>query len=177
MADPFMAEVRIWATNFAPRGWAFCEGQYMPISQNTALFSLVGTTYGGNGHTTFCVPNLKGRAPMHWGTGPGLTPRVYGEFGGVSRVTLTKSQIPAHNHIIAGQASNGNSHAPANHYLAKDPAKSQRVRMLKVEPSSMVTMSPLAISAEGGGQSHENCQPYLGLNFCIATLGIYPSRN
>ncbi|MEI4552193.1 phage tail protein [Pseudoalteromonas spongiae] len=177
MSEPFIAEVRIWANNFAPRGWSMCDGQLMQIAQNTALFSLVGTTYGGDGRTTFGLPNLKGRAPMHWGTGPGLTPRAWGQTGGTPAVTLVESQIPAHSHEIKGQNAAGDTNAPANRYLATDKRAGLKIRNLKADANPNTTMSLSTLTNTGGTKSHENRQPYLALNFCIATIGLYPSRN
>ena len=174
MSEPFIAEVRIFAGNFAPRGWAFCNGQLLPISQNTALFSLIGTTYGGDGRTTTALPNLQGRAPMHPGRGPGLTDRRLGESGGVTGVTLSANQMPAHTHT--GSYFNN---APADTGTPSGSATlgvndSQHNYGPELDAESM---SGQALKPEGGGQPHNNMQPYLGMNFIIALVGIYPSRS
>lgn len=177
MSEPFIAEVRIWANTYAPRGWSMCDGQLLQIAQNTALFSLVGTAYGGDGRTTFGLPNLKGRAPMHWGTGPGLTPRPYGASGGIPAVVLAENQLPRHTHTISGQLAAGDTNEPSNKHLAVDGFPNERIRNLKTNPTGTTTMSASMLKNAGGGLSHENRQPFLALNFCIATVGLYPSRN
>jgi microcystin-dependent protein len=168
-SEPFIAEIMIFAGNFPPRGWAFCDGQLLPISQNTALFSLLGTTYGGNGQTTFALPDLRGRVPVHAGQGLGLSSVSLGEVGGAEVVTLTGAQSPAHVHEVA--ASNGGATAsrPSNNFLAAGGAYATA--------SDGTTMNPAMIRNSGGGQPHENRQPYLALNFCIALQGIFPARN
>ncbi len=176
MSEPFIAEIRIMAFNFAPRGWAFCNGQLLPIAQNTALFSLIGTTYGGDGKTTTALPNLKARAPMHPGRGPGLTARRLGKRVGVETVTLSEAQIPSHNHSMMVSQSNGETNDPTGHYpgVHRDPL---RGKVYKQNPSLNEQMASSALATTGGGQSHDNVQPYLGLNFCIALQGLYPSRS
>ncbi|MDP3180583.1 MAG: tail fiber protein [Bacteroidota bacterium] len=172
MSDPFVAEVRIFAGNFAPRGWAFCEGQLISISQNTALFSLLGTTYGGNGQTNFGLPNLRGRAPMHPGNGPGLSPHSLGEMGGSSTVTLTSSQIPAHTHTMKhNKTVAGDSNSPAGKLFAKSV-----VPVASVFSSSPPDMAIASSTVAGGSQPHNNMQPYLGVSYIIALQGIYPPR-
>lgn len=176
MATPFLGEVRIFAGNFAPRGWALCNGQILAISQNTALFSLLGTNYGGNGTTTFALPNFQGRAPMHQGQGPGLTQRVVGEEGGSANVTLVVTEMPAHNHggtIGCGSGSKGTS----NTATGNDPAdeKAGTVQSWATAADANTLMNPMLLS--GGIQPHINQQPYLTLNFIIATQGIFPARN
>ena len=175
MSEPFIAEIRIWGLNFAPRGWAFCDGQLLPIAQNTALFSLVGTYYGGDGRTTFGLPNLQGRAPMHPGNGPGLSTRRLWEHGGVNTVTLTEAQMPNHNHLGVNPTTPVDSEpadlsGPAGNFLAVTTGSRNRIYR---EP---LTAVPTGATA-GGGQAHTNMQPYLALNFCIALTGLYPSRN
>lgn len=172
MSEPFIGEVRIWAGNFAPRSWAFCNGQVLPISQNTALFSLLGTTYGGDGRSTFALPDLQGRAPMQPGTGPGLTSRQLGEKGGVETVTLTTAQLPAHNHNWAAQSRRGDLADPAGRSLAR--ASSGNAYHA---PGNPVQMASNAIGEAGGSSPHNNMQPYLALSFIIALQGIYPSRS
>jgi microcystin-dependent protein len=177
MSEPFIAEIKMFAGNFAPRGYAFCNGQLLPIAQNTALFSLVGTTYGGDGRTTFGLPNLQDRAPMHPGNGPGLTPRRLGESGGAATHTLSANELPAHGHGaadtgMAAVSSAGTSGTPgANKALAASPGGRSSIYR---EASSPLEM---AVASAGGGQAHENRQPYLGLNFIVALVGLYPSRN
>jgi microcystin-dependent protein len=173
MSSPFIAEIRAVCFNFAPRGWAFCNGQLIPISQNTALFSLLGTTYGGNGTTNFGLPNLQGRTPMHWGNGAGLTPRALGETGGATNVTLLASQLPAHSHTVvtvakAAEATADRANASGN--IIAQPSDSAYAT-----GTSNATMSPT--TSTGGGQPHNNMQPYLVLNFIIAMQGIFPARN
>jgi microcystin-dependent protein len=175
MADPFVAEIRIFPFNFAPRGWAFCNGQLMPISQNTALFSLLGTTYGGDGKSTFALPNIQGRAPMHPGQGPGLSLHDLGETGGSDTVTLQQSEMPAHNHAMGAQtAPLGAVAAPAGATLGR-PATGG-LYVTGANPA-LVTMSPSVLAAAGGGLPHNNLQPYLTLNFCIAQQGVFPARS
>lgn len=172
MSEPFIAEIRIFAGNFAPRGWAFCNGQLLPISQNTALFSLIGTTYGGDGRSTTALPNLQGRAPMHPGRGPGLTDRRLGERGGVETVTLSEAQMPNHSHALQGTRESGDNLNPGNNYLARGTA------MYAPPPSSGVSpMASNALASVGGSQPHNNLQPFLAINFIIALVGLYPSRS
>ncbi len=173
MSEPFIAEIRIFAGNFAPRGWAFCNGQLLPIAQNTALFSLIGTTYGGDGRTTTALPDLQGRAPMHPGTGPGLTNKRLGQTGGVDTVTLSEAQMPGHNHTPYGTTAPNNSEKPGgNTWGQHSTDDAYRETTVFNAP-----MHPDAIAASGGGQPHNNRQPYLTLNFIIALIGIYPSRS
>jgi len=167
MSEPFIAEVRIFAGNFAPRGWAFCDGQLLPVAQNTALFSLIGTTYGGDGRTTTALPNLQDRAAMHPGRGPGLTPQRLGQQGGAETVTLSEAQIPAHTHVPKGSAMPASSGSPT----------SSRVLASSKIYGSAVDLVAMGGSNTGGGKAHHNKQPYLGLNFIIALTGLYPSRS
>ena len=174
MTDQFVAEIRIFPFNFAPRGWAFCNGQLLPLSQNTALFALLGTTYGGDGRATFALPNIQGSAPMHPGQGPGLTPHDLGETDGTPAVTLLASEMPAHTHAVGAQTNRlGDVAAPAGTTLGH-PA-SGNLYVTGGNPS-LVAMSPQALTVAGGNQPHNNMQPYLTLNFCIALQGIFPSR-
>jgi microcystin-dependent protein len=174
MADPFVAEIRIFPFNFAPNGWAFCDGQLMPLSQNTALFSLLGTTYGGNGKSNFALPNMQGNVPMHPGQGPGLSLHDLGETGGSETVTLLESEIPSHSHSVGAQTVPlGGVAAPAGATLSR-PA-SGTLYFTGGSPS-LVTMSPSVIAPVGGNQPHTNLQPYVTLNFCIALQGVFPPR-
>lgn len=173
MADPFVAEIRIFPFNFAPRGWAFCDGQILPISQNTALFSLLGTTYGGNGQSTFALPNMEGNAPMHPGQGKGLSLHDLGETGGTQFVTLLESEIPSHSHSLGAVGGfNGTNNDPTNEVPAKGDAG-----LLPYTPSGpALTMALQAIAPAGGSLPHNNMQPYLTLMFCIALQGVFPPR-
>lgn len=173
MSEPFLAEVRIFGGNFAPRGWAFCDGTLLSISQNTALFSLLGTTYGGNGQTTFGLPNLRGRAPMHPGQGPGLTPRSLGEMGGIPTATLISTEIPAHTHAMKyNKTVSGDSNSPVGKLFAKSV-----VPLASVFSSSLPDTVIGPSTATGGSQPHNNMQPYLGISYIIAMQGIYPPRS
>lgn len=182
MSEPFIAEIKIFAGNFAPRGWAFCDGQLLPIAENTALFSLIGTTYGGDGRTTTALPNLKGRAPMHPGRGPGLTARRLGEKVGAETVTLTEAQIPSHTHE---PWNNGGavptSPDPANRWPSRhvDAGSSSTPveQVYKENPTLDATFNSAQLAAAGGGQAHMNMQPCLALNYIIALAGLYPSRS
>lgn len=173
MADPFVAEIRIFPFNFAPKGWAFCDGQLLPLSQNTALFSLLGTTYGGNGKSNFALPDMQGNAPMHPGQGPGLSQRFLGETGGVETVTLLQSEIPLHPHVMRDHDIDlGDINAPApNRSLAKSTNSS-----IYTTAANLVTMAPQALTLAGTDQPHNNMMPYLTLSFCIALQGVFPPR-
>lgn len=172
MSSPFLGEIKMFAGNFAPRGYAFCNGAIFSIAQNTALFSLLGTTYGGNGQTTFALPNLQDQSPMFWGQGPGLTPRVIGETGGQSSVTLLTTQIPSHSHTIGVSSSPGTESSPnSNRFAVLGRGRAP----LYTSQAPSLPMAPLALA--GGGTPHNNRQPYLGLYFIIATEGIFPARN
>ena len=174
MADPFVAEIRIFACNFAPAGWALCNGQLLPISQNTALFSLLGTNYGGDGKSTFALPDLQGNAPMFWGQGPGLTDRVLGETSGVAYVTLLESEMPVHTHSLMGSPDSADLPSPA-----PDRSLARSQPFIYKQPSGAAPAQPLAhnaVATAGGSQPHNNMMPYLTLNFCIALQGVYPAR-
>ena len=174
MSNPFLAEIRIFPFNFAPKGWAFCDGQLLPLSQNTALFSLLGTTYGGDGRSTFALPNMQGNAPMHPGQGPGLSLHDLGETGGSDTVTLLESEMPGHAHTLRAHDLDQADHqvpspstslaqsANGNAYLGGSPA--------------LTPLADVAVTPAGGDQPHNNLQPYLTLNFCIALQGVYPPR-
>jgi microcystin-dependent protein len=167
VSEPFIGSVILFAGNFAPRGWAFCDGQLLSISQNTALFSILGTTYGGNGQTTFALPDLRGRSPIGPRQGPGLANHDLGEEGGVENVTLSINQMPAHSHLPGASLGEQDTNSPANAIAAKGGVYGAG--------SASANMAP--VSAAGGNQPHENRPPYLGLNYIIALEGIYPSRN
>lgn len=174
MADPFVAEIRLFPFNFAPRGWAWCDGQLLPISQNTALFSLLGTTYGGDGKSNFALPDLQGRVPMHPGQGPGLRLRDLGETGGSETVTLLESEIPAHNHVLRADNTPASQNVPAAGRVLAASLGGQAYAPLAqsiLQPASGELIAPV-----GGNQPHNNLQPYLTFYFCIALQGVFPPR-
>jgi microcystin-dependent protein len=172
--DPFVAEIRIFPFNFAPKGWAFCDGQILPLSQNTALFSLLGTTYGGDGKSNFALPDMQGNVPMHPGQGPGLSLHDLGETGGSDTVSLLESEIPSHSHSLMASAQPATRTGPANNALAR--VSGGPTPYLPPAGATPVSMSDNAIAPAGGDQPHNNLQPYLTLNFCIALQGVYPPR-
>ena len=172
MSEPFVAEIRIFGFNFAPSGWALCDGQLMPISQNTALFSLLGTTYGGDGRSTFALPDLQDRSPMHPGQGPGLSLRDLGETGGSETVTLLEAEMPAHTHAVAASSTLADTPTPGGMSFAKSAGAYQTGTA-----QNLVAMANAALPVQGGSQPHNNRQPYLVLNFCIALQGIFPPRS
>lgn len=173
MADPFVAEIRIFPFNFAPKGWAWCDGQLMPLSQNTALFSLLGTTYGGDGKSNFALPDLQGRAPMHPGQGPGLSLHDLGETGGSETVTLLESEIPSHNHTLRGSNANGDTPFPSGNTLAR---YGNFNAYQQTTNANLVSMSDSALPPAGGDQPHNNLMPYVTFYFCIALQGVFPPR-
>ncbi len=190
--EPYIGEISMFGGNFAPRGWALTDGQLLPISQYTALFSILGTTYGGDGRTTFALPDLRGRVPMHAGSGPGLTPRRLGEKGGVEQVTLTLNQIPSHTHAASSVATTsaqlkataaaGDSNVPTGNVLADDGTDRIYKNIapdvdMSAEAITATTSVTTTVQAAGGGQAHTNIQPYQVINFIIALEGIFPPRN
>jgi microcystin-dependent protein len=166
MSEPFLSEIKVVSFNFPPKGWALCNGQFMPINQNQALFALLGTTYGGNGQTTFALPNLRGRVPTHMGNGHAL-----GEAAGSTSVTVNIQQLPTHTHFVQASNTLGDTPVPTNSALAQTPAK------IYGPPASLTTLNPVNVSNVGGSQAHNNMMPYLVLNFIIALQGIFPSQN
>ena len=175
MADQFVGEIRATGFNFAPTGWALCDGQLLSISQNTALFSLLGTFYGGDGRSTFALPNLQGMAPMHQGDGAGLTPRVIGETGGEAAVTLLTSEMPAHRHAGRATTTPGDQLSPGG-MVPAIPGFSRGAAAYATGDAN-TSLAPQALSVVGGGQPHNNMPPYLVVNFIIALVGIYPARS
>lgn len=170
MTDPYLGEIRPFGFSFAPAGWALCQGQLLSIAQNTALFSLLGTQYGGDGTTTFALPDLRGRVPIGFGQGPGLPNHIQGETGGAEAVTLTSAQTPAHHHPVAA-ASNATTKNPSGAVPAFTTAASS------YGTTADLTMSPTMTASSGGNQPHDNMQPYLVTNWCIALQGVYPPRD
>jgi microcystin-dependent protein len=172
MSEPFVGEIRMFAGNFAPRGWAFCEGQLLAVSQNDALFSLLGTIYGGDGRTTFGLPDLRGRLPIHAGTGPGLSPRRLGSKAGSEDVTLTVNQMPSHSHRLKAVNTAATTNTPSSSATLAQSAGYD----LYVPEGSLTNMASSSITSIGGSRSHTNLMPYLCVYFIIALVGIYPSR-
>jgi len=175
MSDQFVAEIRIFGFNFPPVGWAFCNGQVLPLSQNTALFSLLGTNYGGDGKSTFALPNLQGSVPLQQGEGPGLSLYDLGETGGQTTVTLISSELPAHTHALECSTAVGDQTSPVGHVPAVPPA--QRGQNFYADaPGTKPAMNANLLAVAGGNLPHNNMPPYLTLNFCIALQGVYPAR-
>ena len=172
MADPFVAEIRIFPFNFAPKGWAWCDGQLLPLSQNTALFSLLGTTYGGNGKSNFALPDLQGRAPMHPGQGPGLSLHDLGETGGSETVTLLESEIPAHSHTMRAATQDNADVTQISATASFAPATGGT----PYQNTADTSLAPEALTPAGGDQPHNNMQPYLTCYFNIALQGVFPPR-
>lgn len=172
MSEPFLGEIRVVGFNFAPKGWAFCDGQILPINQNQSLYSLLGTTYGGDGRTTFALPDLRGRAPLHMGRGPGLSERKQGSKMGTETVTLNTGTMPSHRHNLTGS----NNDASVNNPQNAIPAKAAISVYSSSRTQSRVLFNDI-VSHTGGGQAHTNMMPYLTLNYCIALRGLFPSRN
>ncbi len=173
MADPFVAEIRIFPFNFAPKGWAWCDGQLLPLSQNTALFSLLGTTYGGNGKSNFALPDLQGRAPMHPGQGPGLSLHDLGEVGGSETVTLLESEIPGHSHGLRGSIENAEQGSLTQGVTL---SRTRNGSLYQTGAGNQVQMNAGMLAPTGGGAPHNNMQPYLTFYFCIALQGVFPPR-
>ncbi len=171
MAQPYVGEIRMFAGNFAPAGWMFCEGQLLPISENETLFNLIGTTYGGDGQSTFALPDLRGRIPIHMGTASSGTTYQLAEQGGVEEVTLTAAQIPAHTHPLIGSGGNGTQANPAGNFLA-----SSTIVKLYASETPDTPMAATSIAPVGGSQPHANFQPYLCVDFIISLFGIFPSQ-
>ena len=170
MSEPFVGEIRMFGGNFAPRGWAFCNGQLLSISQNTALFSLLGTTYGGDGRTTFALPDLRGRMPLHWGAGPNLSNRPLGQKSGAEKVKLIAAEMPAHTHALRGSAAASNTGSPAGALPASGGA-------YNTAWDGTTVLDAAGAGSAGGGGAHGNMPPFLAVSFIIALEGIYPSRN
>ena len=173
MSEPFVGEIRMFAGNFAPRGWAFCDGQLLAVSQNDALFSLLGTIYGGDGRTTFGLPEMRGRIPVHAGTGPGLSQRRLGAKSGAESVTVTANNLPAHSHPFQATSNSANAQSAAGAL----PAQSQADIYLDNLDDGSTSLAADSVTNAGGGQAHNNLMPYLCVNFIIALFGIYPSRS
>lgn len=176
MSDQFLGEIRMVAFNFPPTGWAYCDGQLLPIDQNTALFALLGTNYGGNAQTTFALPNLQGAAPLGQGQGPGLSLYAVGQKGGEAAVTLTVSELPSHTHGVSAAAAPGTSAEPGGLVWA-EPAAARGETMYTQGSTGLAAMAPDALTQTGGGQAHDNMPPFLTLNFVIALQGIFPARS
>ncbi|MEI4552194.1 phage tail protein [Pseudoalteromonas spongiae] len=176
MADPFIGEIRMFAGNFPPRQWAMCNGQLMAVSQNEALFSLIGTIYGGDGRSTYGLPDMRGRIPMHWGNGPGLTPRPIGQRTGEETVTLLPTEIPSHMHAMQASQDAVSSESPSNTVLGTFAATDQMYTET-FDPAAQGTMNSLSVMNSGGSHAHTNLMPFQCLSYIICLTGIYPSRN
>lgn len=175
--DNYIGEVRMFAGNFSPVGWAFCNGQLLPISGNEALYTLVGTTYGGDGQNTFGLPDLRGRTPVHYGTGPGLPPVVQGQIAGTEEITLITAQMPSHTHTINAQTSAGNSPAPGNNIFADTGVNDNEYTPFVNGAGTNVTMGASSVLSAGGNQPYSICQPSVCVTFIIALNGIFPTQN
>ena len=176
MSEPFIGEIKIVGFNFAPRGWAKCDGAILPIASNTALFSLLGTVYGGDGRTSFALPDLRGRVPIHYGNGPGVSNYNMGQRGGVEEVTLTAAQMPAHSHTVRATKDEGTEGGPAGKYLAAGHGQETIYKSMP-DTAKFKDMASGMIQPTGGSLPHTNVQPYLGVNFVIALTGVFPSRS
>jgi len=175
MSEPFLAEVRIVGFNFAPRGWAFCDGQILPINQNQSLYSLLGTTYGGDGRTSFALPDLRGRTPIHRGSSNG-TNHALGQKGGEETHTLSANELPNHDHNLQATSEGANTPIPTGNLLAST-APSEFYAAFPNNSSQQAVLANGTVANVGGGQAHENMMPYIAVNFCIALQGLFPSRN
>ncbi|MDD5276124.1 MAG: tail fiber protein [Methylovulum sp.] len=176
MSEPFIGEIRMAGFNFAPRGWALCDGQLLPIAPYTALFSLLGTTFGGNGQTNFALPDLRGRVPLHQGQGPGLTDRIMGELSGEQSVTLHTSQMPMHTHLVNAHTGVGSVTTAGDQFIASPLDPGTRDPLPSFSPTADTVMNPMTNGISGGNEPHDNMQPYLCVNFIISLEGIFPSR-
>ena len=175
MGNPFIGEIRMFGGSFAPAGWMFCQGQLLPISENDALFTLIGTTYGGDGQETFALPDLQGRLPMHAGQGPGLSQNYQlGEKGGVESVTLTTNQIPTHSHPLLGSTQNATAQAPKDNVTGKSGTN---IYQANPTAGDFQNMAAQAITPVGGSQPHDNLQPFLCVSFIISLFGVFPTQN
>jgi len=174
MSDPYIGEIKMFAGNFVPRGWAYCNGQLLPINQNTALFSLLGTNYGGDGRSTFGLPDLQGAAPMQAGQGPGLSDRALGGTGGSAEVTLTSTEMPSHAHPVNSVSGSGDRNAPGDNLWAEP--RSGRRAVPAYAPTANTAMAPDALAGAGGSQPHNNLHPFLAVSFIIALQGVFPPR-
>ncbi len=175
--EPYIGEIIMGGFNFAPQSYAFCNGQILPISQNTALFAILGTTYGGNGTTTFALPNLQGRVAVGFGSGPGLSSYSLGQMSGVENVTLTNTEIPAHNHLVNSNSGDGTSSTPINNFFAGPSADRDLAAYNAATTGGTVNMNVNATGITGSSLPHNNIMPYQVINFCIALQGVFPSRN
>ena len=175
--DPYVGEIRLFAGKYAPEGWLFCNGQTLPVQQYMVLFTIIGTTYGGDGRNDFALPNMQGQAPMHQGAGPGLTPRRIGQSVGVNTVTLSMDQLPAHSHLAQGSSVIPDGvEDPTNAIWCSEPTPPNRPKPYTDNTANLVSMNPLALNAQGGNAPHNNMQPYHGLNFIICYDGIFPVK-
>lgn len=173
MSEPFLAEVRIVGFNFAPRGWAFCDGQILPINQNQSLYSLLGTTYGGDGRTSFALPDLRGRTPIHVGRSNGGDHHTLGQKSGEETHTLAANEMPQHTHVFQASSAQGSTDIPTNNHALARSARD----VYRDQATSLTSLVSGSMTNTGGSQAHDNMQPYLALNFCIALQGLFPSRN
>jgi len=173
MSEPFLAEVRMVGFDFAPRGWAFCDGQILPISQNQSLYSLLGTTYGGDGRTSFALPDLRGRTPIHVGRSDGGEQHALGSKGGEEAHTLSVNEMPLHDHSFTASSAQGTTDVPQTNQVLSRSARD----VYRDQATSLTSLIPAAIANTGGSRAHENMQPFLAVNFCIALQGLFPSRN
>lgn len=173
MSEPFLAEIRIVGFSFAPRGWAFCDGQILPINQNQSLYSLLGTTYGGDGRTSFALPDLRGRTPIHVGASDGGPNHPLGQKSGEETHTLVTGEMPQHTHPFSASTAQGSTDIPQTGQVLARSARD----VYRAQATSLTGLDPEAVTNTGGGQAHDNVQPFLALNFCIALQGLFPSRN